>query len=173
MAPRKWRHAPLALLWASLAVTAQAGPKEIVDKLRSAPPTLFDLSLVRLEAMVGSVGAANRFSAGAYYEDGEIRITAQSPSSTQSRTACKAVIDRLKLAGGVDPKTGFPNNPASSYASLFAYPSIDQFAIDESYAETVDGMITIMVTFERFAESMMCKSRLLSNEVSYEHEPKQ
>jgi hypothetical protein len=169
------RHALLASLAVALllpASGAKAGPQEIVDKLRQTPPTLFDLSLVRLEAMVGAVGAARGFSAGAYYQDGEIRITALSSATKQSRAACKTVSDQLKASGGIDLKTGFAKNPASAYASLFAYPSIDQFSVDESYAETVDGMIVIEVSFERFVESMVCKSRLLSKEVTYEQEPK-
>ncbi len=156
-----------------LAAPAFAGPQQIVDKLKGAPATLFDLSLARLEAMVGAVGAAHNFSAGAYYQDGEIRISAQSHAEKQSRAACKAIIDQLKRSGGVDPKTGDPDQPASAYASLFAYPSIDQFATDESYAETVDGMITVEVIFERVTESMICKSKLLSKEISYTGEAKQ
>ena len=45
--------------------------------------------------------------------------------------------------------------------------SYDQFATDESYAATVDGMITIEVIFERVTESMVCKSKLLSKDVEY------
>jgi len=159
----------IAFLWAA---PAAGGPQEIVGKLKGTPATLFDLSLARLEAMVGAIGEAHHFSAGAYYQDSEIRIAAQSHAGKPSRAACKAIIDQLKRSGGVDPKTGDPDQPASAYASLFNYPSIDQFAVDQSYAETVDGMITIEVIFERVTESMICKSKLLSKDVEYIGEAK-
>jgi hypothetical protein len=158
------------MLWAP---PTAAGPQEIVNKLKATPATLFDLSLARLEAMVGAIGEAHHFSAGAYYQDGELRIAARSHAERQSKAACKAIIDQLKRSGGVDPKTGDPDQPASAYASLFAYPSIDQFATDESYAETVDGMITIEVIFERASDGMICKSKLLSKDVRYIGEAKQ
>ena len=72
------------------AAPAMAGPQQIVEKLKATPASLFDLALARLEAMVGGVGAAHGFSAGAYYQDGGIRISAQLPAKQQSRAACKA-----------------------------------------------------------------------------------
>jgi hypothetical protein len=160
--------APALLLLAGLAAApAQAGPAEIVGKLKAMPASLFDLALARLEAAVGAVGATHGFTTYVFYQDGAIHIAAQSPAAKQDRAACKAIIDQLKLAAGVDPKTGDPNLPASSYASLFDFPEIDQAAVDEAYAETVDGMIAIEVTFARFSESMSCTSKLLSKDIAY------
>jgi hypothetical protein len=79
-------------------------------------------------------------------------------------------MDRIKQTAGVDPKTGEPENPASAFASLFSYPGVDEFKIDQSYAETVDSMITIMVvigeTGERGGHGL--PSRLLSPDVTFQ-----
>jgi hypothetical protein len=79
-------------------------------------------------------------------------------------------MDRIKQTGGVDAKTGEPQNPASAFASLFSYPGVDEFKIDQSYAETVDSMISIMVVIGETGngEGMVCKSRLLSPDVSFQ-----
>jgi hypothetical protein len=165
--------APVGLLLAGLGAVgpATAAPLDIVKALRGSQANLFDLSLARLEAEVGSVAQANGFSAFVNYQDGEIWIHAVSRAQTQTSDDCKGMLDTLKSAAGVDPATGQPNQPASAFAALFEYPEIDSFKIDQTYAETVDSMIVLMGSFDRFSESMSCTTKLLSGEVKTTEPP--
>jgi hypothetical protein len=177
MRPGRWAGALALGAGAVLAAlllgpgAARAAPADIVKALEAKPANLFDLSMARLEAEVGSIAQANGFAAFVNYQDGEIWIHAVSRAQTQSADDCKGMLDTLKSAAGVDPATGEPDQPASAYAALFEYPQIDSFKVDQTYAETVDSMIVLMGSFARFSESMSCTSKLLSKEVKSTEAP--
>jgi hypothetical protein len=150
--------------------SAFADPSGILDHLRSTPASQLDLSLARLGALVDNAGSGAGFGGFAAVEDKEIVIRAYAPAAKPDKASCRAIMDRIKRAGGVDPKTGQPDDPASAYASLFSYPDTDQSKIDISYDETVDSMITIMVVIGETGDGqgMVCQSRLLSPEITYQ-----
>ncbi|HEX7200998.1 MAG TPA: hypothetical protein VF213_16050, partial [Dongiaceae bacterium] len=102
----------------------------------------------------------------------DIMIRVYSTSAKPDQASCKKIMDRIKKAGGVDPKTAQPDNPASAYAALFSFSGVDESKIDESYAETVDSMIAIMVVIGQTGDGkgMVCQSRLLSTDISYKKE---
>jgi len=148
---------------------ALADPAAIVAKLKSTPASLFDLSLARLEAEVNGDGNGNGFDAYVNFQDNEVVIFASSAHAPVTEKACRGIIDTIKLLGDVNPKTGVPDEPASGYASLFAYPEVDQAKVDEAYMETVDSMLAIQVTLGTSGQgkAITCRSKLLSTDVTY------
>lgn len=155
-----------------LAGRAEASPQSIVDALQKQPATLWDLSIARLHAMLDADGVEHEYGAWAHYQDGEILMLLTSFTLPATEEACKALIDRVKLRGDVDPATGYPDFPASAYASLFSYVRLDDSAIDMTYAETVDSMFRIaaMLGVVGDGKAMSCTSKLLSKDVTYERQ---
>jgi hypothetical protein len=170
----QWLRPGLVGMAAALAVfagpAASAGSAAIVAKLRATTASLFDLSLARLEAEVNGDGNGHGFDAYVNFQDGEIVIFASSDRAPVTEKACHGIIDAIKQGGGVDPKTGNPDEPASDYASLFAYPEIDQAKVDKAYMETVDAMFVIQVTLGTTGDgkAITCRSKLLSPDVTYQ-----
>ena len=148
---------------------AHADPAGILARLQATPATRLDLSLARLGAMVDSAGALAGYGGFADVEESEIVIRAYSSSAAAEEASCRKIMDGIKRTGGVDPKTGQPDDPASAFAALFSYPGEDESKMDASYAETVDSMISIMVVFGQTGngEGMVCQSRLLSPDIIY------
>jgi hypothetical protein len=167
MMRRAWLAAAL-VLWPLGA--ASADPAAILDYLGKTPATRLDLALARVGALVDSAGAAAGYGGFASVEDTQIMIRAYSDAAKPDAASCKAIIDGIRRAGGVDPNTGQPDEPASAYASLFSYPGVDESKLDESYAETVDSMISIMVVIGQTGngEGMVCQGKLLSADAAYE-----
>jgi hypothetical protein len=161
-----------ALLGALATGPVLADPAAVVKALQGTPATLFDLSLARLDALLGAEAAVEGYAAHGAYQDGRIRIYAYSYEIEPTEENCKKIADGIKRAGGVDPATGWPDNPASAYASMFSYPQIDEFAVDETYMETVDSMFDIMVVLGVTGDGkgMVCTTKLLSAETSYSME---
>jgi hypothetical protein len=151
---------------------AKADPAAILTHLQTTPASQLDLSLARLGAAVDTAGAGAGFGGFAGVEDKGIVIRAYSAAAKPDEASCRRIVDRIKAAGGVDPKTGEPDNPASAYAALFSYPGTDDSRIDASYAETVDSMIAIIVVIGETGngEGMVCQSKLLSSAVTYKKE---
>ena len=150
---------------------AKADPAAILSHLQATPASQLDLALAQLGEKVDAAGAGS-FDGFADVEDKDIMIRAYSTTAKPDQASCKKIMDRIKKAGGVDPKTGQADNPASAYASLFSFPGVDESKIDESYAETVDSMIAIMVVIGQTGDGkgMVCQSRLLSTDISYKKE---
>lgn len=148
---------------------ATAGPPEVVAALQGAPATLFDLSLARLEALLMADGNANGYSAFANYQDDQIMIWTWSLEAPNTDEACKAMLDRVKRLAAVDPETGFPDDPASRFASFFNYPSVDSFAVDPTYDETVDSMFHLrgVIGISGDGKAVICDSMLLSKDTTY------
>jgi hypothetical protein len=153
-----------------MASAASADPASILGYLKTAPATRLDLSLAQLSQMIDVYGSGSGYGGFAGVEGNDIVIRAYSPSAKPDKASCKRILDRIKSTGGVDPKTGEPDDPASGYAALFSYPGEDEFKIDQSYAETVDSMFSIMVVIGETGDGkgMMCQSRLLSNKITYQ-----
>ena len=151
---------------------AKADPAAILSHLQATPASQLDLALAQLGEKVDAAGAATGFDGFADVEDKDIMIRAYSTTAKPDQASCKKIMDRIKKAGGVDPKTGQADNPASAYDSLFSFPGVDESKIDESYAETVDSMIAIMVVIGQTGDGkgMVCQSRLLSTDISYKKE---
>jgi hypothetical protein len=151
---------------------ALADSQAIVDALQKEPATLWDLSLARLQAMIGADGVEHEYGGWVHYQDGEILILITSFTLPATEAACKSIVDRVKVRGEVDPETGWPNFPASAYASLFSYVRLDETAIDMTYMETVDSMFRIRVTLGVVGDgqAMTCTSKLLSKDVAYERQ---
>lgn len=151
---------------------AVADPPAIVDALQKEPATLWDLSLARLQAMIDADGVEHEYGGWVNYQDGEIVIFITSFTLPATQAQCKAIIDRVKVRGEVDPETGWPNFPASAYASLFSYVRLDETAIDETYMETVDSMFRIRVTLgvAGDGQAMTCTGKLLSGDIAYERQ---
>lgn len=160
----------LALLGIAAAGTARADPAAILNHLQGTPASELDLSLARLSVAVDAAGWNAGFGGFANAEDKDIVVRAYAPAAKPDKASCRKIMDRIKTAGGVDPKTGQPDEPASAYASLFSYAGTDESKIDASYAETVDSMITIMVVIGVTGDGkgMVCQSRLLSPDVTYQ-----
>ena len=175
MMRRAWMtYAPVCGLTLGLAfwpATAKADPAAILNHLQATPASQLDLALAQLGEKVDAAGAGS-FDGFADVEDKDIMIRAYSTTAKPDQASCKKIMDRIKKAGGVDPKTGQADNPASAYASLFSFPGVDESKIDESYAETVDSMIAIMVVIGQTGDGkgMVCQSRLLSTDISYKKE---
>ena len=161
--------AAMAVLAGLAGGPALADPAAVVAKLKSTPASLFDLSLARLEAEVNGDGNGHGFDAYVNFQDNEIVIFASSTQAPVTEKACRGIVDTIRLLGDVNPKTGNPDEPASSDASLFAYPEIDQAKIDEAYMETIDSMLTIQVTLGSSGQgkAITCRSKLLSTDVTY------
>ena len=179
MMRRAWTtYAPVCGLTLGLAsglafwpAAAKADPAAILSHLQATPASQLDLALAQLGEKVDAAGAGS-FDGFADVEDKDIMIRAYSTTAKPDQASCKKIMDRIKKAGGVDPKTGQADNPASAYASLFSFPGVDESKIDESYAETVDSMIAIMVVIGQTGDGkgMVCQSRLLSTDISYKKE---
>jgi hypothetical protein len=156
---------------------AQADPGAILAHLGKTPASQLDLSLAQLSEKIDAAGAqggagAQGFEGFAAVEDKDIVIRVYAPAAKPDQASCRKIVDRIKKAGDVDPKTGEPDNPASAFAALFSYPGVDESKIDESYAETVDSMIAVMVVIGQTGDGkgMVCQSRLLSPDVAYKKE---
>ena len=175
MMRRAWMtYAPVCGLIFGLAfwpAAAKADPAAILNHLQATPASQLDLALAQLGEKVDAAGAGS-FDGFADVEDKDIMIRAYSTTAKPDQASCKKIMDRIKKAGGVDPKTAQPDNPASAYASLFSFPGVDESKIDESYAETVDSMIAIMVVIGQTGDGkgMVCQSRLISTDISYKKE---
>jgi len=158
MTPRACWTAVLALailpgiaLWRP--AEAKADPTAILTHLRATPASQLDLSLARLGAMVDNAGSGTgagpglSFASFADVEEKDIVIRAYSETGKADEASCRKIMDRIKQTGGVD-----------------------EFKIDESYAETVDSMISIMVVIGETGngEGMVCKSRLLSPDITFQ-----
>ena len=175
MMRRAWMtYAPVCGLIFGLAfwpAAAKADPAAILNHLQATPASQLDLALAQLGEKVDAAGAGS-FDGFADVEDKDIMIRAYSTTAKPDQASCKKIMDRIKKAGGVDPKTGQADNPASAYASLFSFPGVDESKIDESYAETVDSMIAIMVVIGQTGDGkgMVCQSRLISTDISYKKE---
>ena len=175
MMRRAWMtYAPVCGLTFGLAfwpAAAKADPAAILSHLQATPASQLDLALAQLGEKVDAAGAGS-FDGFADVEDKDIMIRAYSTTAKPDQASCKKIMDRIKKAGGVDPKTGQADNPASAYDSLFNFPGVDESKIDESYAETVDSMIAIMVVIGQTGDGkgMVCQSRLLSTDISYKKE---
>lgn len=146
---------------------AHADSAAIKKKLAETPATLWDLSMVRIEAaLAAGVGGEGRFTFVSVESDNFV-MNVYEPHGKATKAECKKLVDGVKQAGGVDPKTGYADNPASDYAALLNYPQIDQFAVDESYAETADSMFWIMAVVGSGDGAVSCKGPLISTELSY------
>lgn len=151
---------------------ARADSAAIVKNLQERSASLAELSIARIEALLNAVGVKEGFSAFAFFQDDGLQFYISDLASEPSEARCKALIDIVKRTGGVDPETGWPDNPASVYASYLNYGSFDAYAVDQSYDETVDGMISILAVIGVTGDGkgMVCKSKLLSAETSYQWE---
>lgn len=158
-----------ALLAAVASGSAVAGPDDIVKALRERPASLFDLSLARLEALLGADAVANGYSAFANYQEERIVIWLWSPDAPNTEESCKAMLDRVKRLAGVDPETGYPDNPASRFAGLFNYPQLSAIDIDPTYDETVDAMFELRgsIGISGDGTAVICRSDLLSKDTTY------
>jgi hypothetical protein len=162
--------AVLAVATTAPAVTAPAlaGPDEIVTALTGTPATLFDLGLARIEAFVGADGLAGGYSAFVHYQDREILVLASNMAAPGDEAAARALIQRIKRLAGVDPVTGFPDQPASAFASMLSFPTrIDEYAVDPTYMETIDSMFRLKAVLgvAGNGEAVVCSGKLLSPDV--------
>jgi len=149
---------------------AGADPASIIAHLRGTPASRLDLSLARLGETIDARGATAGYGGFADIEDKDIVIRAYSATVKPDEVNCRRILDRIKAAAGVDPKTGHPEDPASAYAALFRYAGEDESKIDPSYSDTVDSMLAIMVVLGETGngKGMVCQSRLLSNKITYQ-----
>lgn len=148
---------------------AWAGPDEIVTALSSTPANLFDLGLARLEAFVGADAVASGYNAFVRYQDREILIFASNMDAAGDEAAARALIERLKRLAAVDPVTGEPDQPASTFANMLSFPShVDEYAVDPTYMETLDSMFRLKVSLgvAGNGEAVICSGKLLSTEVA-------
>jgi hypothetical protein len=162
------RTALAAALVAAAVSPAVAGPDEIVAALKGTPATLFDLGLARLEAYVGADGAEGGYGAFVHYQDREILIQASDMGAAGDEAAARTLIARLKVLANVDPATGSPNQPASTFATMLSFPTrIDEFTVDPTYMETLDSMFRLKVALgvAGDGEAVVCSGKLLSTEV--------
>jgi hypothetical protein len=150
-------------------MAARADATAIIDRLKETPANLWDLSLARLEATLAADAGGEGLTTFAAFEDGRVVMRIYEAEGPSTKAECKKLVDKVKIAGGVDPRTGYPDEPASNYAALFAYPQIDQFSVDESYAETVDSLFDVVavVGVSGDGKAIMCRGPLLSTELIY------
>jgi hypothetical protein len=150
-----------------LPMAANADSAAIKKKLSETPATLWDLSLARVESALSSWAGGDGINTFVGTEADSIVMYVYEPAGKATKAECKKLIDRVKKAGGVDPKTGYADNPASDYAALLSFAQIDQFSVDESYAETADSMFRIDAVAGSGEGAVACRSPLISAEVTY------
>lgn len=158
----------IAMTVPPVAAPAWAGPDEVVTALTGTPATLFDLGLARIEAFVGADGLTGGYSAFVHYQDREILVLAGNMEVPGDEAAARTLIQRLKRLAGVDPVTGFPNQPASAFASMLSFPTrIDEYTVDPTYMETIDSMFRLKVVLGASGngEAVVCSGKLLSPDV--------
>jgi hypothetical protein len=163
------RSVAVAALSAALLLpgVVHADSTAIRKKLGETPANLWDLTLVRAEAALASWAGGDGIHTFVNGEADNIVLYVYEPAGKATKAECKKLIDRVKMAGGVDPKTGYSDNPASDYAALLNYAQIDQFSVDESYAETADSMFWIDAVAGSGEGAVSCKGPLISTEVTY------
>jgi hypothetical protein len=162
------RVALAAALAVAVAAPANAGPDEIVTALTGTPATLFDLGLARLESYVGADAVNGGYSAFVHYQDREILIYASDMDQPGDEAAARTLLAHLKVLADVDPATGTPNQPASTFATMLSFPTrIDEFAVDPAYMETLDSMFRLKVVLgvAGNGEAVVCSGKLLSTDV--------
>lgn len=164
-----WR---LALLFSLVSSPAAADAAAILDHLGKTPATRLDLSMARVNTVLTVVGEKNGFGAFAWQQDGGVVIMGYVEKGPRTEAACRNVIEAIRRAGDIDPKSGEPLRPASAYASLFNYPGQDNFKIDQSYAETVDAMFRLIVTVGTSGDgkAVVCKAPLVNGPIAYSRE---
>ncbi|BBK38451.1 hypothetical protein STAQ_35290 [Allostella sp. ATCC 35155] len=155
-----------------MAPAAAQKPDAVVAALRGKPASLLDLSVARLEAFVNTTGRPLGFGGFVAVQEGRIVVFAYAEEDPATEARCRAIVTELKRAAAVHPDTGEPFRPASAWASLFSYPGLDQFRIDPSWDETVDGMFEIRVTVGVTGDGkgIVCRSPLLGREVAVRRE---
>jgi hypothetical protein len=161
-----------ALLSLAVAQPAAADPKSVLDNLGKKTPTLLDLSLARLEAFLQADANAKGYYAFASVDEEKIKIYAWSPEHPGTEDACRKLLTHIRTIAGIDPETGWPLDPASSFANYFNYPSFTAFDVDPSYDETVDSMFELTVTIGMAGdgEAVICKGPLLSKDMTFSKE---
>lgn len=161
-------RAALAAAVVAIAAPALAGPDEIVAALSGTPATLFDLGLARIEAYVGADGVTGGYGAFVHYQDREILVYASNMKVPGDEAAARALIERIKRLADVDPVTGFPNQPASTFATMLSFPlRIDEYTVDPTYMETLDSMFRLKTVLgvAGNGEAVVCSGKLLSPDV--------
>lgn len=161
----------LAVLIAA-AQPAAAAPEDVIKALEGKSPTLLELAMARLEAAVQAHAAMNGISAWVWQDGADIYIDLwQEAGGDEAR--CKELLQGLQVRAAVDPATGYPLDPSSAFASYFSFPgSIDEFAVDPSWVETVDSMFVVraVLGFTGNGDAQTCKVRLLSNQIEFSKE---
>jgi len=162
----------IVLLLALASSPATADPAAILDHLGRTPATRLDLSIARVNTVLTVIGERQGFGAYAWPQDGGVVIMGYVEKGPRTEAACRNVIEAIRRAGDIDPKSGEPLRPASVYASLFNYPGQDNFKIDQSYAETVDGMFRLVVTVGTSGDgkAVVCKAPLVNGPIAYSRE---
>jgi hypothetical protein len=148
-------------------MSAKADSAAIANKLKGTSATLWDLTLVRVESALASWVGGGGINTFVGSDGNTIILYVYEPAGKATKAECRKLIDRVKRAGGIDPKTGYPDNPASDYASLLNYAQIDQFSVDETYAETADSMFEVDAVAGSGESAVTCKGPLVSAEVTY------
>src|SRR5437899_11271974 len=87
-----------------LPVAAQADSAAIKKKLSETPANLWDLSLIRVESALASWAGGEGISTFVGTEADNIVMYVYEPAGKATKAECKKLIDRVKKAGGVDPK---------------------------------------------------------------------
>ena len=161
----------MAALLAAMPAAAQK-PDAVLAALAARPATLLDLSLARLEAFVNETGRTLGFGGSPRVQDGRIIVFVYAEEDPATEARCRTIVAELKRAAAVHPDTGEPYRPASVWASLFSYTAIDQFAVDPTWDETVDGLFEIRVTVGVTGDGkgVSCRSALLGPAVEVRRE---
>jgi hypothetical protein len=161
--------ARLVLVLLLLAGPAFADAAAVLKALGERQASLLDLSIARVNALLSVVGEKHGFGAFAWPQDGGILILANAYGLPRTRGACRGVIEAIRRAGGINPKTGVPDQPASGYAAMFEYPTLDSFKVDETYAETVDAMFRLRVTVGVAGDgkAVTCAAPLVNGAIAY------
>jgi hypothetical protein len=167
----------LALAGESAAVRAEEAPPfdltkdgpRIIDNLKATPATLYDLAIARLEARLAALGVAHKFMAHANYQDDRVMIYAYDFDRAVTVEGCRQIFDAIRRDAGIDLATGYALDPASVYASLFSFPRIREFEVSQTYAETMDAIITIKVVLgvTGDGQGLVCDGPLLGKDFTH------
>ena len=171
----RWlRQAGLILaLWAGLSVGATAGnhhdPASGAFRwLEARPLSLLDQGLLALGTELQEV--ANEWSpdlkAAAAYDRATGRIVLSFHDWTEEAltdaAGCRAVLDLVRKAAGIDLDSGLPLDGSSHYASAFAPPGGDETGAPDGWRAALDRRFRLVVILGPGDRAARCSGPLLA-----------
>lgn len=158
------------VLWTGLAPVGVAQDKtpDAVTWLQARPLNLLDHGLETLRTELREVASewGPDMQAAASYDRASGRIVLSmhdvSEGAATDAEGCRAVLNRVRQAGGIDLDSGLPLDEVSYYASAFTPPGGDESGAPEGWLAALDGKMNLIAILGPGDKAVRCSGPLLA-----------